>query len=88
MVDEAGNPIGTAGAFLEDLKDYAGNDPQQDLHSGDFRALGRPGFDLVLQRLRQHQSAIPQSWADSRRRSKPLGRCGCFPSAIPEPDLY
>lgn len=50
MVDEAGNPIGTAGAFLEDLKDYAGNDPQVDLHGGDFSALGRPGFDLVLQR--------------------------------------
>ncbi|MFM8475580.1 MAG: hypothetical protein ACKOEO_07245, partial [Planctomycetaceae bacterium] len=50
MVDETGNVIGTAGAFLDDLEDYAGNDPQVDLFGGDFRALGRDGFDLVLQR--------------------------------------
>jgi hypothetical protein len=50
MVDENGTQIGTAGAFIDQLKDYAGNDPQVDLHGGDFRALGRPGFDLVLQR--------------------------------------
>lgn len=50
VVDETGNPTATRGAFVEDLKDYAGNAPQVDLHGGDFRQLGRPGFDLVLQR--------------------------------------
>ena len=50
IFDEAGNPINNAGAFIEDLEDYEGNDPQNDLKGGDYSNSGSRGFDLVLQR--------------------------------------
>ncbi|MBL8811547.1 MAG: hypothetical protein JNM43_15360, partial [Planctomycetaceae bacterium] len=50
MADQAGNPMTNLGAFLDNLQNYAGNTPMDDLYGGNFTMSGRLGFDLVLQR--------------------------------------
>ena len=50
MVNQAGNVTTVAGSFLEDMKQYQGNQVLGDLLGDSFPASGQLGFDLVLQR--------------------------------------
>lgn len=50
MVNQAGNVTTVAGSFLEDMKQYQGNQVLGDLLGDSFPDSGQLGFDLVLQR--------------------------------------
>lgn len=50
MLDQAGNPSGTLGDFLDSLNNYRGNRDLGDLLGDSYPDNGQLGFDLVLQR--------------------------------------